>query len=290
MKDIPKVSIIVLNYNGNDCLLSCLCSLDQLEYGNKEIVVVDNGSTDNSLFLAQKLFPNLIFICNEKNEGFSKGMNMGMKQSFLRGAAFCLLFNYDAEIDAQALKRLICVAEKNTHVGLLSPIIYNKESKKIWFAKGKIEFLRMRTIHQKVSQEEFMKESYQSEFLTGCALLVKKELVDVIGFLDEKFFLYYEDADYSLRATKAGFQCLVVPSASVYHSEKSTTNPKKTYFLVYSGLLFFEKHIPAILRPYMAIYVTMRRWKNALDRFLKKGIIAEEVGFAYKEFFHGHIS
>lgn len=284
--DNPKVGIIVLNYNGADCLVSCLQSLYQLEYKNKEIIVVDNGSTDDSFSLAQQLFPQSIFVCNKENKGFSRGMNDGMRQAFLRGADFCLLFNYDAEIDPQALEHLLSIAQKNPQAGLLSPIIYEKENKHIWFAKGKIEFLRMRSRHQEISQKEFIQESYQSEFLTGCALFVRKELVDAIGFLDEQFFLYYEDADYSLRATKAGFECLVVPKAIVWHSEKSKTNPEKMYFLVYSGLLFFQKHTPPSLRLYMALYGTIRRIKNRFDRMLGKNGAAEEVSRAYKNFFH----
>lgn len=284
------MSIIVLNYNGDDCLLPCLYSLDQLEYTNKEIIVVDNGSTDNSFSFAQQHFPRCTFVQNEKNEGFAKGMNSGMEQAFHNGADFCLLFNYDAEIDPRALTLLISVAKKNPRAGLLSPVIYEKENKHIWFAKGRIDFFRMRAVHERVLQEKFAQESYRSEFLTGCALLIKKELVEKIGFLDEQFFLYYEDADYSLRATKAGFECLVVPQATVFHSEKSSTNPKKTYFLVYSGLLFFKKHTPPVLRPYMAIYGTIRRVKNWADRlFWEKGS-AKEVYLAYKDFFHGHSS
>jgi GT2 family glycosyltransferase len=285
MRALPRVGIIVLNYNGKCCLLPCLQSLDQLEYQNKEIIVVDNNSTDGSLEDAKKEFPHFTFVRNQKNEGFAKGMNIGIKETLSRGAKWSWLFNYDAMAHPQALSKLISVAQENSKAGLLSPIIYEVNSDNMWFAKGKIDFLRMRTCHIKPTKRELSSKTYRSEFLTGCALLIKKELIEKIGFLDENFFLYYEDADYSLRAAQAGFDCLVVPEAKVSHDEKSQLNSKKIYYLVYSGLLFFNKWMPFYLRPYLVVYVTMRKIKNFWDRLYKKDAIAQEVHRAYGDYF-----
>src|SRR3989304_7306263 len=208
MVAFPQVGIIVLNYNGRRCLLPCLQSLDQLEYPNKEIIVVDNNSTDGSLKEAQKKFPHFVFVRNKKNEGFAKGMNIGIKEALARGAKRCWIFNYDAEAHPQTLDKLISAAQENPRAGLLSPIIYETNNNNLWFAKGRIDFLRMRTLHIHPTSEELNAKTYKSEFLTGCALLIKKELIEKIGFLDERFFLYYEDADYSLLAIQAGFDCL----------------------------------------------------------------------------------
>jgi len=284
----PKVVIIVLNYNGEDCLLSCLRSLENSAYINKEVIVIDNGSSDNSFVQAKRVFPQFIFIENKKNEGFSRGMNIGLKEALLREAEYCLLFNYDAEIDIQALSILVSIGNKYPSAGLLSPTIYQDRNKNIWFEKGKVLFSRMRAVHIQASLNEKQREAYESDFLTGCSLFIKRELIEKIGFLDEKFFLYYEDVDYSFRARKAGFDLLVVPEAKVYHSEQSKQNPLKTYFLVLSGLLFFQKHTPLFIRPYMAIYVTMRRVKNSIERRFFPTNTSQEVSRAYKDFFHEH--
>lgn len=285
MSAFPRVGIVVLNYNGKHCLLSCLKSLDQLEYPPQDIIVVDNHSIDGSLEEAEKIFPHFIFVRNQKNEGFAKGMNVGIKKVFSRGAEWCWIFNYDAVAHPQALDKLISAAQKNPKAGLLSPIIYEADSDNVWFAKGKIDFFRMRTLHIQPTKQELVAPIYRSEFLTGCALLIKKELVETIGFLDEKFFLYYEDADYSLRAKQAGFDCLVAPEAKVSHSENSQFNSKKIYYLVYSGLLFFNKWTPFYLNPYLIVYVTMRRIKNFFDRLRKKNAVAQEVYRAYRDYF-----
>lgn len=284
MDALPRVGIIVLNYNGKNCLLSCLQSLDQLEYQNKEIVVVDNNSIIGSLEEAEKKFPHFIFVRNQKNEGFAKGMNIGIKEALARGAKWCWIFNYDAEAHPQALNKLISAAQENPKAGLLSPIIYEVNSDNMWFAKGRIDFLRMRTLHIQPTSEELNAKTYKSEFLTGCALLIKKELIEKIGFLDERFFLYYEDVDYSLRATQVGFDCVVVPEAKVSHSEESKLNPDKIYYLVYSGLLFFNKWTPFYLKPYIVVYVTMRRIKNFWDRLFEKNEVAQGVYMAYRNY------
>ena len=286
MASAQKVGIIVLNYNGGRRLLSCLYSLKQLDYPNKEIIVVDNGSGDDSLSPAENQFPHLTFIKNGKNEGFAKGMNIGMRLALERGAQWCWIFNNDAEADPAALSLLISIAEEHPQAGLLSPVIYETESGDIWFAKGTIEYSRMRVLHTSPVKRELLSTAYPSEFLTGCALLIKKELIETVGFLDERFFLYYEDADYSLRALAAGFLCLVVPEARVSHSEESRSNPTKTYFLVRSGLFFFEKHASFLLRPYFQAYVTMRRVKNSIDRLYKKDGPALEAYRAYQDYFH----
>jgi GT2 family glycosyltransferase len=281
---LPRVGIIVLNYNGKNCLLSCLQSLDRLECSNKEIVVVDNNSTDGSLEEAEKKFPHFIFVRNQKNEGFARGMNIGIKEALARGAKWCWIFNYDAVAHPQALNKLISAAQENPKAGLLSPVVYEANRDNLWFAKGIIDFLRMRTLHIQPTKQELAAKTYKSEFLTGCALLIKKELIEKIGFLDERFFLYYEDADYSLRSTQAGADCLVAPEAKVSHSEESKLNPSKIYYLVYSGLIFFNKWTPFYLRSYFVVYVTMRRTKNFWDRLFGKSEAAQEVYRAYRDY------
>lgn len=285
MPTFPRVGIIILNYNGKRCLLSCLESLNRLEYRNKDIIVVDNNSADDSLKEAEKKFPHFVFVRNSKNQGFAKGMNIGMKEALARGAEYCWLFNYDALAQSQTLDKLISAAQENPKAGLLSPIIYETESDKIWFAKGKIDFWRMRTVHIEPTKQELAAKTYKSEFLTGCALLMKKELIEKIGFLDENFFLYYEDADYSLRAAQAGFDCLVAREAKVFHKEESKFNPRKIYYLVYSGLLFFNKWKPFYLKSYLFVYVTMRRVKNFWDRLANKNdAVAQKVYLAYRDY------
>ncbi|MEK7550055.1 MAG: glycosyltransferase family 2 protein [Patescibacteria group bacterium] len=278
--DENRVAIIVLNYNGQGCLLPCLKSLEALTYEEKTIIVVDNGSQDESFEQAQRAFPKFVYLKNNQNKGFSGGMNTGIRYALEAGIPWVWLFNYDALAEKDALTLLLAGAAGNSSARLLSPVVLN-EKKEEWFSGGRINYLRMRAEHTPSLRE---KTPYRSEYLSGCALLIHREVFEKIGFLDEDFFLYYEDVDFSLRARKAGFSCLVVPESRVTHSEQSNFNPSKVYHLVLSGLLFFEKHTPWHLRPYIFGYVTIRRVKNRIDVWLGREA-ASMVQKAYATYF-----
>lgn len=282
----PLVGIIVLNYNGRDCLHRSLASLRRLRYRNFFVVVVDNGSQDDSLQSAKEAFPEFSYCENKENLGFAAGMNIGLREVFVvRQAEWAWLFNNDAIAQEDALTRLIEVASEERNVGLLSPVIFDTEEK-LWFGRGRIDTLRMRAVHEVPSVEEWRKASYPSGFLTGCALLIKKEVFEKVGPLDLRFFLYYEDVDYSIRSQDAGFRTLVVPSARVRHQEQSRKNPQKLYHLVLSGLLFFHKHASWWQKPYFLLYGTIRRIKNAVD-IMRGRDDALVVRRAYHDFYHG---
>lgn len=163
---------------------------------------------------------------------------------------------------------------------LLSPIIFDKAGG-VWFSGGSLSWWRMRALHR----QKICPQKRNEDFLTGCALFIPMEAVGIIGGFDEKFFLYYEDADFSVRAKKAGFQLLAVPAALVDHGEVSQIHPKKVYHLVYSGLFFFFKHASGVTMGYMRIYATIRRLKNWLDCLLWGGKEAALVRQAYGDFF-----
>ena len=124
---------------------------------------------------------------------------------------------------------------------------------------------------------------YTTGYLSGCALFLPRKAIERIGLFDEGYFLYYEDADLSVRARKKGCGLLVVPQATVVHSEQSTENPEKTYWLVRSGLRFFREHTPAPLRLWVWIYTLLRRVKNKIDKLQGKRE-ALPVSVAYADF------
>ncbi len=280
----PQVGIVVLNFNGENCLLTCLTSLSRLDYSNFFVVVVDNASRDSSLASAQASFPTYTYIRNAENKGFAGGMNVGMSAAFARGAEWVWLFNNDATTEESALKTLMAVGEQAPRAGLLSPCISDSTGG-VWFGKGRVNTLRMRAEHVPPSKRERSSTFYPSEFLTGCALLVKREVFERIGDLDDRFFLYYEDVDFSVRVRVADFQVLVVPGARVFHGEQSRENDQKVYYLVYSGLLFFKKHANFWENIYFSVYGTIRRLKNAIDVLLGKEH-ARMVRRAYHDFSH----
>lgn len=281
-----KVNIVVLNYNGKDVLKKCLASLFRLDYPDFEVVVVDNDSKDGSLEEAKNDFARATFIKNDGNLGFSAGNNVGIKYSLEKQAKYILLLNNDTEVERNMLSRLIGVMEKNQEIGVLSPIITKGDSKELWFSGGRIDWMRMKTMHEEASTEKLKEEFFETGFVSGCAMLIRREVFAKAGLLDEDFFLYWEDVDFSVRAKRAGFKLAISPLSKVKHFEKSENDlESKIYWLVVSGLFFFKKNSESYLRPWMFLYAIARKLKNRRDVRKKTGdAIALSVKKAYDDF------
>lgn len=277
----PKVNIVVLNYNGQDCLKRCLMSLFCLDYPNLEIVVVDNASQDGSFESARRDFSRATFIRNDQNLGFSAGNNVGIKYSLERMADFVLLLNNDTEVDKEFLARLVDKAMEKEAAGLFSPLILSPDGS-VWFSGGKLDWWRMKALHQ---CDQTVQADQAADFLSGCALLVRTEVFKQIGLLDEDFFLYWEDVDFSFRAKQAGFGLCLVPESQIVHWEKSEELKKnKVYWLVFSGLLFFRKNASFFQKIWINPYVFLRRIKNWRDVRRRPTEINQAVRKAYRDF------
>jgi GT2 family glycosyltransferase len=282
MKKHPKIFIIILNYNGLDVLKKCLTSVFKNDYPNFEIILVDNNSLDGSLEMAKTNFSKAIFIKNEENLGFAAGNNVGIKFAMERAADFILLLNNDVEVEKNFLTQLISNVAENEKIGIASPVIFDGQTRGIWFSGGRIDWWRLKTIHEKNIQT---KNYFNSDFITGCAMLIRAEVFRKVGLLDENFFLYWEDADFSFRSKKSGFQSVIVSSSWVYHWEKSRENPEnKTYWLVISGLIFFRKNANFLFKIWGWFYLFLRKTKNYRDVRLKKDRLSLVVQKAYQDF------
>ena len=276
----PKVFIIVLNFNGKYTLPACLSSVFKSDYSNFEVVVVDNNSKDSSFEQAKSQFSRAHLIQNSANTGFGAGNNIGIRYALEKFADYVFILNNDTLIKRDTVSKLVNLASSNNSIGIVSPLIFNKKS--VWFAGGKIDWLQMRALHIFKPQS---KNPYLSQYLSGCAMLVKKEVFKKIGLFDERFFLYYEDTDLSFRAAKAGFELLVDPSTYIQHLEQSSyNNPKKNYWLVLSGLIFFRTHSSFAQKVWLFHYLTARKIKNFYDLISSENPLATEVRRAYVDF------
>jgi GT2 family glycosyltransferase len=278
----PKVFIIILNYNGKEFIKKTLSGVLRINYPNFEVVLVDNNSEDGSFELIKREFSKIILIKNSENLGFSAGNNIGIEYALERGAEYIFLLNYDTEVEKNFLTPLIEIMEEDKRIGIASPIILNEDGSAIWFSGGKISWLKMKSYHE----DDNKKDNYfNSNYLSGCAMLIRSEIFQKVGLFDEDYFLYWEDADFSVRAKRAGYKLAVCPKSRIIHLEKSQEKKeKKIYWLVISGLIFFKKNSSLIFRPYIFFYVLLRRLKNWKDVRRKKNTINEAVQKAYRDF------
>ncbi|HTS20169.1 MAG TPA: glycosyltransferase family 2 protein [Casimicrobiaceae bacterium] len=267
MASHPWVWIIVLNWNGLADTLACLESLRRLRYEHHRVVVVDNGSTDGSVEALRGRAAELEIelIDAGRNLGYAGGNNVGIRRALDGGADFILVLNNDTVVDPGLLDELLAAAERNPTAGCFGPwILYLSDPERIWFSgsawdadagaftargKGKLA-------------SELSADGVDTAYVCGAALFVRARVPREIGLFDERFFLVYEDSDWCFRARRAGWSCMMVPGARVWHrigtSFGSEASPLRTYFSTRNKLLWAEKNARG------------SEWRRALYRAVRR--------------------
>jgi GT2 family glycosyltransferase len=246
----PRVSIVILNWNGYDVTRECLVSLSKTDYPNCQIVVVDNGSADGSPDRLAAEFSAVTLIRNPKNLGFTGGNNVGIRRALEENADYVLLLNNDTVVAPNFLSELIRAGESDKRIGLLNPkILYFEPSDRIWYAGGSFNIWKGIASHR--GSREVDRGLYDTPeevtFITGCAFLIKTEVIRKIGPLDECFFYTCEDTDWSIRSLNAGYRALYVPSSLVWHKESMDTKRNagkafRDFYNVRNSLLLARRH------------------------------------------------
>jgi hypothetical protein len=242
----PRVAVIVLNWNNRDDTLGCLESLRHLDYPNYEIVVVDNGSTDGSVEAVGAFFPKATILETGENLGFAEGNNVGLRHTLAHGADYVVLLNNDTEVAPDFISLLVDAVGATPQAGVAGPTIYYFDRPTtIWSAGGAIDWRRGDT--QMIGLDEVDEGQYgtirEVDFVTGCALLARREVIERVGMLDPRFFMYYEEAEWCVRAARAGYKILHVPQAHVWHKimpTQQTASPHIHYYVTRNQLLFLK--------------------------------------------------
>lgn len=243
----PKVFIVLLNWNQEDLTVACLESLRKMTYPDFQIVLVDNGSKPGSLGLVEQGFPEIILVKNERNLGFTGGNNVGIQRALAEGADYVMLLNNDTEVDPAMLQHLVEMTESDERIGVVGPIIYYYDDpRRVWSAGATIDWRTGRTLSLREGELDAgdHRAPQEVDFVSGCAFLIKRRVIDDIGLLDERFFIYYEETDWCVRARRAGYGTWLVPAAMVWHkinlAEREAT-PRYIYLMTRNKLLFLRK-------------------------------------------------
>lgn len=218
MSSLPKVYICILNWNSLPDTLDCLKSVFSLDYRNFEVTVVDNHSSESPIWAIKSLYPNAKLIVNKSNLGFTGGNNIAMAYAMQNAADYIWLLNNDAVVEPDSLRRLVEYAEADEAVGLVSPLIYyfDDRSKK-QFAGSRVNWKNLSILYPSAEHIEAAFQEGKDICLWGTALLVKRRTAETVGYLNEDYFAYWEDTEYSLRSLCNGFRNAVCTSARIYH-------------------------------------------------------------------------
>jgi hypothetical protein len=263
MNESPLVYIIVLTWNGKDDTIECLNSLQRLSYPNAHILLVDNASTDGTVQTVRSLFPHVDILVNATNLRFAGGNNVGINHALSHNAEYILLLNNDTIVEPDFLTHLVRAAANDETVGMAAPKIYYFDHPRvIWFAGGKIEWWKGWISHTGIREvDRGQYDAIQKvDYLTGCCMLVKRKVIEQIGLLDERYHIYGEDADWCIRAARAGYTLLYVPSAVVWHKLSVSAGGHLSWFKNWNKLKSHLRHwltIPV----WMGMNVIAGYWK-----------------------------
>lgn len=285
------IFISVLHFNNLEATLACLDSLRIciLKDSTVTVLIIDNASVD-PFVLPQNSPDNWKVIRNQKNLGFTGGHNIGMKHALLHGADYILILNNDTTVEKNFLQHMLDAYKKDSKIGIVAPKIYyypgseyhSSRYKKdeighvIWFAGGSIDWNNIAGKHKGVDEVDngLYNRSEIVSFVSGCCMLMKREVVEKVGMFDDRYFLYYEDADFCERIKRADFYLWYEPKAYIWHKNAEASGGSgsdlQEYYVsrnrMLFGLLYGSIRIKiALLRESVRLLIKGRTWQ-------KKGI------------------
>ncbi|MGH2521890.1 MAG: glycosyltransferase family 2 protein [Anaerolineales bacterium] len=288
----PLVYIVIPAWNRKHDTLACLESLLALTYPSYRIVMVDNGSTDGTAQAVGENYLNVEIIAHPKNLGFAAGVNSGIRHALERGADFVFLLNNDTLAEPSLLNRLLAYCTAG--VGIVAPkIYYAADPERLWSAGGQRHPWTLEKTDDARGQPDGPRWArvLERDYLVGCAMLIPRSTLQRVGEFDERYFMYYEDMDFSWRVRAAGLKLLVAPDARLWHkvalSSGGSDSPNERYWMARGSVLFFRRYARGwrwlVVGPYRfgsAIKTTLRllargRWEAiaAYWRGLRDGMV-----------------
>jgi GT2 family glycosyltransferase len=252
LETYPKIGIVIVTWNGKELTKDCLNSVLDCMYPNFQVTVVDNASEDGTVETLRQDFGNRIhLITNSRNLMFAGGNNVGIRHLLDQKVDWILLLNNDVEVDPGLLYALVLVGESDPNIGIVGPKIYFWEPRDLlWSAGGQISLYGTGSKHIGIRQPD--QGQYDDirdvDYVTGCALMIRRSLVEQIGLLDESYHMYNEDSDWCLRANQAGYRVVYAPEGKVWHKISSSAGGQLSLFKIRhrirSQWIFLRKFAP----------------------------------------------
>lgn len=246
----PRVSIIILNWNGLEDTIECLESLKEITYPDYDVIVVDNGSEGNDIEILRQRFENYIHIIeNGINYGFCEGNNIAIRWLLDNSKPdYFLLLNNDTVVAPEFLTELVKVAESHPSSGIIGPKAYlYDDPNRFWLVWFEVDMNKGRAFH--VGSGEYDRGQYENikdvDYVAGSCLLIKLKVIQNVGLLDTSYFAYWDEADYCLRVRKGGYKIIYAPKAIIWHKVSASAKQVSgiyEYYNTRNGFLFMKKY------------------------------------------------
>ncbi len=292
---MPLVSVIIVNYNGVHLLKDCLDSLRSQTLSDFEVILVDNASSDSSVKFVKEGYPEVRVIVNNDNLGFGGGNNRGIKAS---RAGYIALLNNDTKAHRRWLESLVEAAESDKTIGMCASKILNFDNPEIIDNTGLLMYPDgLARGRGRLEKDRGQYDRLEEVFIpSGCAAFYRRKMLDEIGLFDEDFFLYLDDVDMGLRARMAGWRCVYVPDAIVYHRYSATADPYsplKAYLVERNRVWVVIKYFPLRMILMSPFYTSLRylfqaygilSGRGAVNRLAKSESMFNTIGIVLKAY------
>jgi GT2 family glycosyltransferase len=243
----PSVAAVILNTNRRQDTLACLDSLRLNNYSNLQIFVLDNNSQDGSREAISSLHPQVELVELQKNHGYAGNNNVGIEIALKQGAKWIFVLNEDTILDPGCVTSLIKVGERDSGIGIVGPMVYHSDEPETIQSAGGLLGRFWQSLHRgkdEVDRGQFSKPA-PVEWISGCAIMVRREVIEQVGMIDPRFFIYWEETEWCMRASKAGWKIMHVPQAKVWHKGVQRSYQPKPSFYYYATrnhFLVLAKH------------------------------------------------
>ncbi len=243
----PLVVTVILNTNRREDTLACLASLACSSYPNHRIIVLDNASSDGSVAAIRDVYPDVRVIELSENLGYAGNNNVGIQAAIESGARWIWVLNEDTVVAPDCISRLVAAAEADPHIGIVGPLVYHHNEPDVIQSAGGRLGGSWEALH--VAQNETDRGQLAGprdvDWISGCAILVRREVVEQCGMLDARFFYYWEEVEWCLRARRAGWHIVHVAAAKLWHKgvqRDYRPKPSVAYYNTRNRLLMLAKH------------------------------------------------
>lgn len=243
----PLVVSVILNTNRREDTLACLHSLAESDYANQRVIVLDNQSNDGSVQAIESNFPEVRIISLAENRGYAGNNNVGIQAALAQHADWVFVLNEDTVLDRNCLCELIRAGTADASIGMVGPMVYHYDEPNVIQSAGGVFGSGWDPDHLGKNQPDSGQYSspHDVAWLTGCAILVRRAMIEQVGMLDERLFIYCEETEWCLRAREAGWRLTHVPAAKLRHKgvqRNYRPTPSFIYYMTRNRFQMLAKH------------------------------------------------
>lgn len=268
MSSLPSVTSVILNTNRRDDTLACLASLAKSTYPNQRAIVLDNASTDGSAEAIRAQFPEAQLISLGRNLGYTGNNNVGIQAAMEQGADWVFVLNEDTVLAEDCIALLVAAAEQDPEVGIVGPLVYHHDEPAVIQSAGGMLDKHWNAVHIGMNEDDRGQYSQPRavDYISGCAILVKRAVIEQVGALDERLFYYWEETDWCARAREHGWKVLLAPQAKLWHrgvQRDYRPGSNVTYYNTRNRFMFLaQHHAPLSIRLYVWLrtLLTLTSW------------------------------